>query len=66
MSMMTGKIVQTVSTAYASLVFVCVSLVISMSESENHSVVSNFVTPWSVACQTPLFMKFSRREYWSG
>ena len=41
MRKMTGKIVQTVSTAYASLVFVCVSLVISMSESENHSVVSD-------------------------
>ena len=22
--------------------------------------------PWTVACQTPLFMKFSRQEYWSG
>ena len=25
-----------------------------------------FVTPWTVACQAPLFMKFSRQEYWSG
>ena len=25
-----------------------------------------FVTPWSVACQTPLSMGFSRQEYWSG
>ena len=25
-----------------------------------------FVTPWSVACQGPLFMEFSRQEYWSG
>ena len=24
------------------------------------------MTPWTVACQTPLFMKFSRQEYWSG
>jgi len=23
-------------------------------------------TPWTVACQTPLFMGFSRQEYWSG
>ena len=22
--------------------------------------------PWTVACQTPLSMKFSRHEYWSG
>ena len=24
------------------------------------------VTPWIVACQAPLSMKFSRQEYWSG
>ena len=23
-------------------------------------------TPWTVACQAPLFIKFSRQEYWSG
>ena len=25
-----------------------------------------FVTPWTVAHQAPLFMEFSRQEYWSG
>ena len=25
-----------------------------------------FVTPWTVAYQAPLFMGFSRQEYWSG
>ena len=25
-----------------------------------------FVTLWTVACQTPLSMEFSRQEYWSG
>ena len=25
-----------------------------------------FVTPWTVACQAPLSMEFSRQEYWSG
>ena len=25
-----------------------------------------FATPWTVACQTPLFMGFSRHKYWSG
>ena len=25
-----------------------------------------FVIPWIVACQTPLSMRFSRQEYWSG
>ena len=30
------------------------------------SVVSNSVTPWTVAWKTPLSMGFSRQEYWSG
>ena len=25
-----------------------------------------FVTPWIIACQTPLSMEFSRQEYWRG
>ena len=25
-----------------------------------------FATTWTVACQAPLFMGFSRQEYWSG
>ena len=25
-----------------------------------------FAIPWTVACQSPLFMRFSRQEYWSG
>ena len=25
-----------------------------------------YVTPWTVACQAPLAMGFSRQEYWSG
>ena len=29
-------------------------------------VVSNSATPWTVAHQAPLSMKFSRQEYWSG
>ena len=24
------------------------------------------VTPWTVACQAPLYMEFSRQEYWRG
>ena len=30
------------------------------------SVVSDFVTPWTVAHQTPLSIEFFRQEYWSG
>ena len=35
--------------------------------SVSHSVMSDScVTPWTVACQAPLSMEFSRKEYWSG
>ena len=27
---------------------------------------NSFVTPWTVACQAPLFMGFPRQEYWHG
>ena len=30
----------------------------------NH--VGLFVTPWTAACQAPLFTRFSRQEYWTG
>ena len=33
-------------------------------KSLNH--VQLFATPWTVAHQAPLFMGFSRQEYWSG
>ena len=33
---------------------------------EKLSRVQLFATPWTVACQTPLSMGFSRQEYWSG
>ena len=26
----------------------------------------SFATPWTVALQAPLFMRFPRQEYWSG
>ena len=26
----------------------------------------SFATPWTVACQAPLFMGFPRQEYWGG
>ena len=32
----------------------------------NHSVVSNSVSPRTIAHQAPLFTEFSRQEYWSG
>ena len=30
------------------------------------SCVQFFTTPWTVACQAPLSIGFSRQEYWSG
>ena len=30
------------------------------------SCVRLFVTPWTVACQAPMSMGFSKQEYWSG
>ena len=30
------------------------------------SVTSDSVSPWTAACQDPLYMGFSRREHWSG
>ena len=33
----------------------------------SHSAMSNsFATPWTIARQAPLSMRFSRQEYWSG
>ena len=32
----------------------------------SRSVVSDSATPWTVACQIPLSMGFSRQEYWNG
>ena len=39
-------------------IFVCVLSLVSH--------VRLFATPWTVACQAPLSMRFSRQEYWSG
>ena len=30
------------------------------------SPVNSFATPWTIACQSPLYRGFSRQEYWSG
>ena len=38
----------------------------SLSALSRFSHVQLFVTPWTIACKAPLFMEFSRHEYWSG
>ena len=42
--------------------FVCVCVCVCVRAL---SCVWLFATPWSIACQAPLSMEFSRREYWS-
>ena len=42
---------------------ICLSLAYVV-QSLSH--VQLFVTPWTVACQDPLSMRFSMQEYWSG
>ena len=39
---------------------------VCMSTLNHFSLVQLFVTPWTLAVQAPLFMGFSRQEYWSG
>ena len=36
------------------------------SKCQSLSRIQLFVTPWTVACQVPLPMEFSRQEYWRG
>ena len=43
-----------------------ISLFSSMSNEFMRSVMSDSVTTWTVACQAPLSIRFSRPEYWSG
>ena len=35
-----------------------------LAQSLSH--VEFFATPWTLACQAPLSMEFSRQEYWNG
>ena len=37
-----------------------------MEKCQSLSCAQLFVTPWTAACQAPLFVEFSRQEYWSG
>ena len=36
------------------------------AHTQSHSHVQLFVTPWTLACQAPLFMGFFRQVFWSG
>ena len=41
-------------------------ILLTLSEVKSLSRAQLFVTPWTVACQDPPSMGFSRQEYWSG
>ena len=49
------------------IIFLAISLLLAKSnnesESVSRSVVSDSATLWTVACQDPLYMGFSRQEY---
>ena len=48
----------------STLPLVCVCACVRVCESLSR--VQLYVTPWTVACQAPLSMGFSKQEYWSG
>ena len=45
---------------------VCVCVCVCVCMLSHLSCVQLFVTLWTVACQAPLSMGFSRQEHWSG
>ena len=49
-----------------SLVFPSVYTKLCVCVYVSCSVVSNPVNPWTIVCQAPLSVEFSRQEYWSG
>ena len=52
--------------AYAHLSLSTVLPVVVKVKVKSLSRVLLFATPWTVAYYTPLSMRFSRQEYWSG
>ena len=58
-----GKVEQGIAIFhYTPLYFILLSYECAQSLSR----VRLFATPWTVACQAPLSMEFSKQEYWSG
>ena len=60
-----GSFVKTHEISHWRSVHFSLSLAICTSTSVSRTVVSDFVTPWTVVCQVPLSMEFSRQEYCS-
>ena len=49
-----------------SVLLICTSVVLLYCAPNHFSRVQLFATSWSVVCQAPRNMEFSRQEYWSG
>ena len=53
--------IEKTSSTYFCVIYMCVCV----CELSHFSCVQLFVTLWTVACQAPLSLGFSRQEYWS-
>ena len=49
----------------ATLDVLIIPYMFEVKRSESRSVMSDFVTAWTVAYQAPLSMEFSKQKYWS-
>ena len=47
-------------------VCVCMYVCVCVCVQSLNPHVQLFATPWTIACQAPLTMEFSRQEYWAG
>ena len=62
----TAMVRGTLTSASASLLLNPDASALRVCMLSRFSRVQPFATPWTIACQAPLFMRFSRQEYWSG
>ena len=60
-----ATLIKKVNMSYVFYIFFAMFLLNSVSLSLVTKLCPTLATPWTVACQTPLSMGFSRQEYWS-
>ena len=60
------KVCQVKDVVFPVAMYGCESWTMKKVKVKSLSHVQLFVTPWTVAYQAPLSMRFSRQEYWSG
>ena len=51
---------------YVNYLYICVCVCVCLCVCVSVPVVFDSAIPWTVSCQAPLSMEFSRQEYWSG